>query len=303
MDMTRRRSLLLVRRLPATLVAAVLLLGAGCGQPVLAPEGAGAAGDLGALKASGGALPARGKQTLPAPPPVAAFGMIYVNATSGKEYIHDGAQWVPHDATVESFYGSRPAPRPAALLGSASALAEPCTSYACNPGGAHPRHAAFACTTCHMSHGPSRFDPNGPAVIRPSAGNPFPPVPTYAPTAKTCSNVACHAIPQGTFSYYFPGGDGEPELKTVSYGGPVAATPSWYAAGAGCAACHANPPPNGMWHGGRHAVNYGGTTCQFCHPGEAGSSNVGTAIVNAALHRNGTVEVQARFRTYCFDCH
>jgi transposase len=41
----------------------------------------------------------------------------------------------------------------------------------------------------------------------------------------------------------------------------------------------------------------------MCHPGETGANNVGTAIVNAALHRNGAVEVQARFRTACFACH
>jgi hypothetical protein len=282
----------------STTTTALLLLAAGCGQQAPAPDGTKTGGATASARAP--ALPAKGKLKQATPPANAAFGMIYVNATSGREWIHDGTQWVPHDATVEAFYGS-PAARPVARL--AAALAEPCTSYACNPGGAHARHAAFACTACHMSHGPSRFDPSGPAAIPPSAGNPFPPGPTFAAATKTCSNVACHATPPGTFSYYFPGGDGEPELKTVAYGGPVAATPSWYAIGAGCAACHANPPQTGVWHGGSHAVAYGGATCQMCHPGESGTSNVGTAIVNAALHRNGAVEVQARFRTACFGCH
>jgi hypothetical protein len=283
--------------LPAA-IAALLALAAGCGQPALAPAGKEAGGALAAARAP--ALPAKGKLRQASPPAPAAFGMVYVNTGSGKEWIHDGVQWVPHDATVEAFYGPSSA-RPAALL--AAALAEPCTSYACNPGGAHARHAAIACTACHMSHGPSRFDPSGPAAIPPSAANPFPPAPAFEPATKTCSNVACHGIPPGTFHYYFPGGDGEPELRTVAYGGPVAATPSWYAIGAGCAACHANPPPTGAWHGGGHAVAYGGATCQMCHPGETGANNVGTAIVNAALHRNGAVEVQARFRTACFACH
>jgi hypothetical protein len=281
-------------------IAALLALAAGCGPPALAPVGREAGGA--AALARTPVLPAKGKVRQASPPVAAAFGMVYVNTSSGKEWIFDGAQWVPHDATVDAFYGS-PAARPSALLATASALAEPCTSYACNPGGAHARHAAYPCKTCHMTHGPTRFDPDGAAPIPSSPANPFPPAPAFEPVTKTCSSVACHGVPPGSFSYYFPGGDGEPELKTVAYGGPIAATPSWYAVGAACAACHANPPANGMWHGGNHAVNYGGRTCQFCHPGETGSNNVGTAIVNAALHRNGAIEVQAWFRSACFGCH
>jgi hypothetical protein len=176
----------------------------------------------------------------------------------------------------------------------------------CTPTGAHGKHGAYACSVCHKYAGTLSFDKNGPAY-----GTGIP-APTFDATAQTCSNVACHTVPPGSFSYYFPGGDGEPVLNTVSYGGGAPRpTPGWYTTGASCAACHDNPPRNGstgsnVWHSGYHA-NQGPTgaanQCQFCHPDATGSGGVGTAITNSALHANGVANVQATFRSSCFGCH
>ncbi|MFO0583743.1 MAG: CxxxxCH/CxxCH domain-containing protein [Anaeromyxobacter sp.] len=167
---------------------------------------------------------------------------------------------------------------------------------ACTPTGAHAKHSAYACTVCHAVAGRVVFAKPGPAR---AAGQPNP---SFDVTAKTCSNVACHSVPAGTFSYFFPGGDGEPEMKTVSYGGGAAATtPSWYATGAGCAACHGNPPANYLWHGSHG----GGNQCELCHKDALSSGGVATGLnpANAALHANGTVNVDASFRSSCFGCH
>lgn len=178
---------------------------------------------------------------------------------------------------------------------------------ACTPTGAHAKHGGNACSVCHKVAGRVVFDRNGPAY---AAGYP---APTFDAATKTCSNVACHTVPPGTFSYVFPGGDGEPEYYTVSYGGGAPrATPSWYATGAAsCTACHDNPPRNGstgsnVWHSGYHGGQGPTGTynqCQFCHPDATGTGGVGTAITNATLHGNGVVNVQARFTSTCFGCH
>lgn len=181
------------------------------------------------------------------------------------------------------------------------------TGQTCSPTGAHAKHAALTgCTTCHNCGGVLQFDPAGAAVV------PGGPLPAFDAVAKTCSNVACHRVPTGTFSYWFPGGDGEPVYNTVTYGGGAPRpTPSWYTAGAGCTACHDNPPRDGstgsdVWHSGYHGGQ--GPTgarnqCQLCHPDAYGTSGVGTAITNAALHANGSATVQASFSSVCFGCH
>jgi hypothetical protein len=64
-----------------------------------------------------------------------------------------------------------------------------------------------------------------------------------------------------------------------------------------CTSCHANPPLNGNWHSGAHG---GGNGCNLCHPHV---NATGTAILNPALHLNGIVEVQAAFKSSCFNCH
>jgi hypothetical protein len=174
--------------------------------------------------------------------------------------------------------------------------------------GGATKHGKYACTVCHYVGGVLMFDPAGPAV---GASQPLP---TFDATNKTCSNVACHAVPSGTFSYYFPGGDGEPVLNTVTvYGSSARTTPSWYATGAvACSACHDNPPRNGTsggnaWHSGYHGGQ--GPTgaynqCQLCHPDASSPNNgIGDTITNPSLHGNGVYNVQANFRTACFGCH
>jgi hypothetical protein len=252
-------------------------------------------------------LPLRGKLRQPVAPKYAVFGMIYINTKENREYIFDGAQWVPHDNTVEEFYRQKAELQIANELASPSLLAEQVSPTGdCGTGtGAHAKHATFDCQTCHYVGGVLCFDINGPAVA------PGQPLPSFDATAKTCSSVACHGIPAGTFSYYFIGGDGEPVLNTVTYGGSTVPTPSWYATGLGCAACHGNPPRNGssgsnVWHSGYHG-NQGPTgaynQCQFCHPDASGSGGIGTTITNPVLHANGIVNVQATFRSTCFGCH
>jgi len=181
------------------------------------------------------------------------------------------------------------------------------TDAACTPTGAHARHGSLACTVCHKVAGRLVFDSSGPAYAGWSSARPRP---SFDATAKTCSNVACHGMPAGTFSYWFMGGDGEAVLNTVAYGGGAPRpTPSWYSSGAGCAACHDDPPRSGstgsnVWHSGYHG-NQGPTgarnQCQFCHPG-AYSPNDGIGTSNSNQH-NGVVEVQATFTGACFGCH
>jgi hypothetical protein len=179
------------------------------------------------------------------------------------------------------------------------------TDPLCTPTGAHAKHGAFACSACHKVAGRLSFDSAGPAY---AAGQS---APRFDATAKTCSNVACHGVPAGTFSFYFPDGSGDPALNTVGYGGATQTTPSWYATGATCGACHGNPPraPDGSfypWHSGQHGGQGPTGTynqCQFCHPDATGANGQGTAITNPTLHANGTVNVQARFTSACFGCH
>lgn len=180
------------------------------------------------------------------------------------------------------------APRSQALVAS-EVLA---TGAACTPNGAHGKHATYSCTTCHVCGGVLQFDPTGPAV---AAGKP---APSFDATAKTCSNVACHGVPTGTFSYYFPDGNGDPELKIVNYGGTqgLLTTASWYASGtATCASCHGYPPQEtgGAWHSGLHGGQSGGAlnACTLCHPGAPGSRH------------NGALDVQPEFKSSCFGCH
>ena len=187
----------------------------------------------------------------------------------------------------------------------------------CPPSGAHRNSALnrghdYACEECHAVAGRLAFKPGGLAF---GAGwNATRPRPTFDYAAKTCTNVACHTVPAGTFSYYFIGGDGEAVLNTVTYGGGAPRpTPSWYVTGgAACAACHDDPPRSGstgsnVWHSGFHA-NQGPTgaanQCQFCHPDASSPGNgVGDTITNATLHANGVVNVAATFRSSCFSCH
>ena len=196
----------------------------------------------------------------------------------------------------------------------------------CTPTGAHGKHGGFACSVCHKVAGRLVFDSTGPAYRAGATGTSRP---TFDATAKTCSNVACHGVPAGTFSYYYPGNEMDadgypiPELKTVNYGGTMAATaPNWYATGtATCTGCHGNPPAHGSdgsnaWHSGFHANNQnvgstGPNACELCHniptnvnvPIAQSANGAGTAILQPTFHGNGTVNVNARWRSQCFGCH
>lgn len=180
------------------------------------------------------------------------------------------------------------------------------TGATCAPNGAHGKHAGYDCKVCHLCGGVLAFDPLGPAV------SPGLAAPAFDASAKTCSNVACHGMYAGTFSFYFPGGDGEPELITVVYQGNGGSTPSWYSSGAGCTACHGNPPANApvfgayTWHSGHHGNQLPTGTmnqCQLCHPDAAGSGGLGTTITDRTRHANGSVDVAGRFTNACFGCH
>ena len=310
--MTRRTVLNSSGRNVLILSAAAFLLVTACGDLTTAPQVSPEGTTTVARDADIASLPKRGRIRLAAPPPKAVFGMIYINTMNNREFIFDGSAWVPHDASVETFYSSRPTTKSTALMQSEVCLdGDP----SCTPTGAHggpttqpSGHFAFDCRVCHKVGGRLSFDKAGPAY---AMGKP---APSFDATTKTCSNIACHGVPSGTFSYYFLGGDGEPVLNTVSYGGStVATTPSWYSTGgAACTACHGNPPANGsngsnVWHSGYHG---GGdpsspqNQCQFCHPDASSPGNgVGDTITNASMHANGTVNVQATFKSSCFGCH
>ncbi len=178
---------------------------------------------------------------------------------------------------------------------------------ACSPVEAHPRHAGTSCATCHLCRGAGpdesggvTFDPAGRAIA------PGQPAPAFDKTSKSCSNAACHGVASGTYSWYFQGGDGESELKTISYGSAPRPTPSWLTTGIACDGCHDNPPRNGAWHSGLHAAQ--GPTgpanqCQFCHPDATSTNGAGTAITNPALHGNGAVDLAPPWRGRCYLCH
>ena len=300
-----------LRKVVASMGAAALLIVAGCGD-FQGPHGQANQGAVTAQGNSQGAadiagLPKHGKQRLAGAPAKAVFGMIYINTTENREYIYDGGQWVPHDQTVEAYYETH-AKRNAELTQDEVCLdGDP----ACTPSGAHGKHDSWTtygnnCKICHKVGGRLVFDKNGPAYAAAS------PAPSFDATAKNCSNVACHGVPTGTFSYYFPDGSGDPQLYTVTYSSAPRPTPSWNSTVAGCTACHDDPPKNGSnggnaWHSGYHGGQ--GPTgarnqCQFCHPDASSPGNgIGNTITNPTLHANGTVNVQAPFTSQCFNCH
>jgi len=297
--------------------AVSLMFVCSCGEQSVSPQGSATGSTTVAKGAEVDTLPRKGKQVAALAPPKAVFGMIWFNTAENREYIFDGADWVPRDSSVDSFYAAK---AKNAAKSVDLTQDEVCVDDdpACTPTGAHGKHAAFDCKVCHKVAGRLVFDKTGPAYGTSPAPSPSPapagtspapsPAPTFDATAKTCSNIACHAVKAGTFSYYFPGGDGEPVLNTVSYGGGAPkTTPSWYATGAiGCATCHDNPPSSGVWHSGFHGGQ--GPTgaynqCQFCHPDATGSNGQGIAITNPTLHANGAINAQATFKSSCFGCH
>jgi predicted CxxxxCH...CXXCH cytochrome family protein len=134
--------------------------------------------------------------------------------------------------------------------------------------GAHQAHLTdgpfagpFACTTCHDSAFAVVFPP--PSLARSNGASP-----SFDATAKTCSNVYCHA---GAPQLPLPGGT----LAT-----PIFNPPSTVA----CGACHGVPPP------APHAQS---TNCGGCHDGYTSTA------VNKALHLNGVLNVSSATCTAC----
>jgi len=206
--------------------------------------------------------------------------------------------------------GLRSAKGPTARLVQSNVCIDGATG--CGPTGAHEKHKDNACTVCHKYAGTLSFDKNGPAY---AAGQP---APTFDATAKTCSNVACHGVPAGTYYYTFYG-----EEQSVPYGGTAGSTPSWYATGLGCTACHdlTYQGTTYTWHTASHGQPFiAANTCQRCHIDATGvnGSPAGWAWSTATncpplaptnttecakYHANGTVDVSPVFRSQCFNCH
>ena len=164
----------------------------------------------------------------------------------------------------------------------------------------HMNDVGMACTDCHTPHGgsfvsifrfpASAYIPNGPA-------------PSLDTVAKTCSNVACHMVPVGSYAYWAIGGDGEPFLNEVSYGGPVV-TPPWTEALRGaCRACHGSPPSPaaGAWHSAMHGGGGARAECSLCHPGVTMVN--GELVLSGTTHKNGVVDVTPKWKSTCFGCH
>lgn len=211
------------------------------------------------------------------------------------------------------------------LAGTSRALTQDhvvATGQACVPTGKHSVHGRFVCTTCHQCAGTVSFDP-----VAAGAGAAF------DASTKGCSNVACHSVPAGTYTYYPPGAV---DPVAVPYGGQSGPGANWYAAqgAASCTVCHGFPPTyNGVaytWHSGLHAATttVGGNTCQLCHPDAtgayvfggppsyAGSSGglilscppgtycaAGGTITQPTAHGNGVLNVAPAWKTSCFNCH
>jgi predicted CxxxxCH...CXXCH cytochrome family protein len=211
---------------------------------------------------------------------------------------------------VVSLAGCGPETSPSGVA--VSSLVEPV-----DPHTTHRVNGGTTCNDCHCRGGHCV----SPTVFLLAFGEravaPGRPLPTFDLATQTCSNVACHMVPAGTYSYWSIGGDGEPVENQASYGGVPVVTPAWDSATTGsCRACHGAPPsPSaGTWHSGMHGTGPAMNECSFCHPGVVrvnGVLEISTASTCgptgtqpcAALHRNGVVDVAASWNSRCFGCH
>jgi predicted CxxxxCH...CXXCH cytochrome family protein len=233
--------------------------------------------------------------------PLTALAVVLMASGCGQE----------EPAAARASSGARTASRSGALVASEVLPSGP----VCTPTGAHAKHAGVqgGCKTCHACGGVLQFDPAGPAV---GAGKPLP---TFDATAKTCSNVACHAV-AGTFTYeVYNWASDTYDLVSFPYGGSggVGASPAWYSTSAStgsCGACHGMPPTYSTWHSGQHGYQYMYATtnaCQTCHPDVSGLlvysggtlTVTGLQLTNAAQHGNGSLDVTPRWNNQCFGCH
>jgi hypothetical protein len=319
----RKSSILAVFLALLSLIGVSILLGQGCGSRI----------DNGGQQQQGATNEAQiMAQNLPGAPAKALFGQ-YFKDKNKRVWIYDGAHWVPRDSSVDTYYQQFITPNNGPVIMSMTQGEVFSSCSATDATGAHFKHSGFDCKVCHMVGGVMCFDPAGPATS-PTATIP----PSFDATAKTCSNIKCHGVSAGTFSYYFPGNETDadgypiPELVTVNvYGNPGGNTPSWYTTGIGCTGCHNNPPANGTsgsnaWHSGFHANNQNvgainPNACELCHndPTKPYGTWVPIAFsqvgadgkyhgyqINpaaAAQHANGTYTVLGKFVSQCFGCH
>jgi len=188
----------------------------------------------------------------------------------------------------------------------------------------HIKHQNYMndCKACHdltnsFTASATFFKDNTKGAFLPGGPNPaFTPSGSWntpkTNVAASCSNIACHSISAGTYTYYIWDWGAE-ELVPISYnyGGMSGATALWQDNPAtNCNSCHAIPPiANKQWHSGRHIpFSKAGDYCETCHP-DAKSSTApdGTIISNyitaPSQHGNGVLNVVAKFKSYCFGCH
>lgn len=183
---------------------------------------------------------------------------------------------------------------------------------AIDPHALHMTTGGAQCTDCHVGGALHAF---GPIAYAPGQ-----PAPSFDLVTRTCSNVACHMVPAGvyTFTTYDWGlDDGTLVYNQVTYGGVPVTTPPWESATTGgCIACHGSPPSpsSGSWHSGRHGFAGSMNECSLCHRDVvrvdgvlalSSATNCGPSRTEscAALHRNGTVDVMPTWKSTCFYCH
>jgi predicted CxxxxCH...CXXCH cytochrome family protein len=173
--------------------------------------------------------------------------------------------------------------------------------------GAHTAHVtasatapAFDCAVCHVKpasalsaghmDGPTATVTFGGLATLSGAA------PAWNRATATCGTTYCHGGYSGVYNYTTRDGNGDPVPASVAYSGNME-NPAWTAGPPGCTSCHRGGAPVGVWHTGLHSA---GNNCDLCHPD---ANAAGTAITNASLHVNGTVDVTPKWKTSCFNCH
>jgi len=288
-----------VRRLSSVIAGIGLLVIGGCsGQD----DAASLAASL--REPASGSVRVKKLPRLASAPEAPRLMQLYFDTTNGREWIYDGARWVPHDSTVDSFYKELASKGPEGTL----RPAQPGTALTVpfSPTGAHTKHRAYVCTACHLVGGSPCLDPAGAAAAPGQAA------PSFDATAKTCSSVACHGAYSGTYTYArWDWGIEDFAYVTVPYAGGGGAANGWYTTGSSCTSCHRNPPAStGPWHSPTHGMTVtAARKCETCHPDAVSAVvngvTVGVSInaTYAAVHADGTVNVQAKFSSKCFGCH
>lgn len=188
----------------------------------------------------------------------------------------------------------------------------------------HTKHQEYMndCKACHDLT--NSFTASGTFFKDPSKGafQAGGPAPGFTPSgswsspktnvAASCSNIACHNVPAGIFTYWiYDWGADEMVPVSYNYGGMSSATALWQDnAATNCNSCHGNPPKNYHWHSGKHAPTISGANnCELCHPDAKsniapdGKTILSNYITAPSQHANGTLDVVAKYRSQCFGCH